>query len=79
MAEQVKVSRCFGSDDLIFGSHELDKNEAFRFLDQARSAGLSWDEVRQQMNDYLVSKGATEKHVSKQLDKARDHFKPWLK
>jgi hypothetical protein len=78
MAWEKQVPGCFGNSDLIFAGHPADEDRAFKWMIDLRARAVGWKAVRQQLKDFLTSKGARREHATSQLKRAARKMKPWL-
>ena len=78
MATTNKLEGCFGGTDLIFASHLSDENRAFEWLASLRNEGIGWKAAKIQIDNFLVHKGASKLHITKQVKKAKRLLEPWL-
>lgn len=74
-----KVAGCFGSQTHKFGDNPDDKDCAFALLTLLRTDGVRWPEVRREFKQFLQDLGSGKKHADKQMDRLREHFRPWLR
>lgn len=73
-----KISGCFGHDLAGFASHALDEQHAFALLAELRQEGVGWQEVADEVENYLISKTGNAQFSAEQMKKVETYFKPWL-
>lgn len=54
------------------------KGRAFAWLIKLRNKEAVWAEVRQQIEEFLRERQATEDHIRQQVERAQILFGPWL-
>ena len=75
---QQKVPGTFGNQDLIFAGHQLDADRALDLLKECYKSNISLQDVLDEAEKFLKSKGAQNQHIKEQLDKIRAKFNGWL-
>ena len=70
MAYDPELPGCFGERDLIFASHELDRERAFAWLAKLRKQETVWVDVEAQIKEYLRERGAAVFQITDQIEKA---------
>lgn len=65
-----RLPECFGID-LRFGRHPAQAASAIEMFYDARHSGVSSGEIISAIHDYLVSKGAQQKHVDEETEYVR--------
>ena len=73
-----RVPGCFGNTDLIFAGHPLDENRAFDLLATLREGNVGWSEAKSAFRDHLEREGASTDHISNQISKIENRYRPWL-
>jgi len=73
-----RIGSCFGSVDKKFALHSADEKRAFRLLEEMREEGVSWNDARDAAKDYLKQRTSNAKHISDQMKRVREYWKPWL-
>ena len=73
-----RIAGCFGHDLAGFASHALDEQRAFELLTILREEGIGWQEVADEIENYLISKTANAQFSADQMNKVESFFKPWL-
>ena len=69
---------CFGENDLVFASHDLDRDRAFEWLSKLRNQEAVWADVQAQIEEFLRERDAAVFHVADQVDRAKRMLAPWL-
>ena len=78
MAFQDSVSGCFGHDRTPFAVDASDRHCALAYLECLVENQVSWDQVREQIREYLTKRRATPQQIAVQIDMARPLLQPWL-
>lgn len=78
MSWKKKVSGTFGAQDLIFAGHPLDADRALELLKECYKSNIPLQDVLDEAESYLKSKGAQAQHVQEQLEKIDKKFSGWL-
>lgn len=73
------IAGCFGSNDLIFVTHQIEEDRAFALLEDLRKNNVSWSTAKIEFRKFLTSKAATPAHRNKQLRKVAKYYQPWLR
>ncbi len=67
-----KVPGCFGSVDLIWGSHALDEERCREMFKTAIDAEATMEDIVTEARTYLVNKKAASQHVEAQIARIRN-------
>lgn len=59
-----------------FAGHSLEEGRAFDLLGRLRREGVGLKDALKGFSDHLD--GVDPEHVKRQLDKVKEHYKPWL-
>ncbi len=73
-----KIPGCFGHDLAGIASHPLDEKRAFELLTLLRNEGIGWEEVKDEFENYLISKTKNSVFSAEQMAKVEVLFRPWL-
>jgi hypothetical protein len=87
-----RIGSCFGSQDLIFGSHRrLDLEHAAELLVELVRENVPWKALEDQVRVYLTSKiqerekthpsfnpNKANQDIENEIEKMRPFFAPWL-
>ncbi|EEZ5292879.1 hypothetical protein DS967_24095 [Escherichia coli] len=74
MSWKSKVPGGFGTADVKFAGHPLDKEWAEDAISDAKESGATFDDMANEMEEYLLGEhpGASQYHIDRQVDRARD-------
>ena len=88
---QKKIPGCFGSKNLIFGSHHLDRCRAAELLLDLMNGNINWHDLEKETRDWLKSKFEersqksdsfdwvdANKHIDEQIKIMKPYFTPWI-
>ena len=67
-----QIPGCFGSADLIWGSHHLDQQRARQMLKNAIDANATMDDIVTEVEAFLKKQGAQTQHIQDQVKKVRN-------
>jgi hypothetical protein len=67
-----RIGGCFGTTDLIWGSHALDEVRCKQLFKDAIDAGATMADIVQAAKQYLLSKGADADHMQAQVAAIRN-------
>jgi hypothetical protein len=56
----------------------LNRERTLRYLECCYRHGLSWDDVKQQMQEFLHRRGVPHQGIVRQLALAKPLLQPWL-
>jgi hypothetical protein len=72
---------CFGSDDLVLGSHAQDEKRARIMIAEARGTGSTDGDIRNAVRSYLRSRGTRSDdvaeqnaHIATQMEKLEEYL-----
>jgi hypothetical protein len=68
------IPKCFGSDDLALGSHDLDAERVQIMISEARGTGSAVDDIRAAVQEYLESQQAEKDHIAAQMEKLEEYL-----
>ena len=77
MPWQDQVPGTFGSVDLVFGGHPLDRERARQLLIDASASNVSLPELLDAAETFLRSRGTPPSHIDVQLDRMKK-IQYWL-
>ena len=72
-----EVERCLSAGGR-FAVDDTERQQAFAWLISLRQRNVSWKEAKQQIVEYLKSKGADRDQLGDETKRARKKLKPWL-
>jgi hypothetical protein len=67
-----QIPGCFGNADLIWGSHDLERQRARQMLKDAIDAGATMDDIVHEVEVFQIFKRATNGHIEDQVGKVRN-------
>ena len=73
-----RLPECFALEDHRVASDAPEEDHAFELLAGLRKEGVVWADVRTAIKEFLAGQGKGAKHIKKQTNRARKHFRPWL-
>ena len=68
------VPTCFGSDDLVLGSHDDDEQRTRTMIAEARGTGSTADDFRCAVRVNVDSQGVQADHMTSQLVKLEEYL-----
>jgi hypothetical protein len=72
------VAPCFINEQAPLPVPELNREHTLRYLACYYRHGLSWDDVRQQIHEFLQRRGVPLQGIVRQLALAKPLLRPWL-
>jgi len=67
-----QMGSCFGTADLLWGSHELERGRCRVMLKDAIDAGATVNQIIAEAEQYLKIRGAQQAHINEQTRKIRN-------
>lgn len=67
-----QIPGSFGAADLIFASHQLDKERAKKMLIAAIEAEVTMDEITSAVLEYLNRMGCGRAHIEEQIERIKN-------
>jgi len=65
------VPECFGSEDFIFGSHEIEDAQARKMLKKAIDEKATMKDIIGEVEKYLLSNKVLSEYIEDELEKIR--------
>lgn len=78
MAHDALLRGCFALEDRNFAGHANAEARALQWLILLRERGTTWPQARAQIQEFLNEIMSDQKHIAKQMARARERLKPWL-
>jgi hypothetical protein len=78
MACEDLLIACFFDERAPLAVPELNRECTLKYLECCYQHGLSWDDAKQQIEDFLRQRGVPREGVVRQLTLAKPLLQPWL-
>jgi hypothetical protein len=78
MACEDLITACFLNDDVPLAVPELNRERTLAYLECCYSCGMSWEDVEQQIENFLQQRGVPREGIVRQLKLAKPLLQPWL-
>jgi hypothetical protein len=78
MACEELLAGCFLDENAPLAVPELNRERTLKYLECCYRQGLAWEDVQQQMEEFLQRKGVPREGIIRQLIKAKPLLQPWL-
>lgn len=78
MACEDLLTGCFFDEQAPLAVPELNRERTLKYLECCYQHGLSWDDAKQQIEDFLRQRGVPREGVVRQLTLAKPLLQPWL-
>ena len=72
------VAQCFIDEQAPLAVPELNRESTLRYLECCYRHGLSWDDAKQQIQEFLHQRGVPHQRIVRQLALAKPLLHPWL-
>ena len=72
------VAQCFMDEQAPLAVPELNRERTLKYLECCYRHGLSWDDAKQQIQEFLQQRGVPHQGIVRQLALAKPLLKPWL-
>ena len=72
------VAGCFAGEQAPFALDDVARERALKYLQCCYENSMTWEDVRHQIEAYLVERGCTPAFIATQLQVAREKLQPWL-
>jgi len=78
MACEDLMAQCFLDEPAPLAVPELNRARALKYLACCYQQGLSWDDAKQQIQEFLERRGVPHQGIVRQLSLAKPLLQPWL-
>ena len=78
MACEDLLIACFFDERAPLAVPELSRERTLKYLECCYSHGLSWDDAKRQIEEFLSQRGVPHEGVVRQLKMAKPLLAPWL-
>jgi hypothetical protein len=78
MACEDLITACFLNDEAPLAVPELNRERTLKYLECCYSCGMSWEDVEQQIENFLQQRGVPREGIVRQLKLAKPLLQPWL-
>lgn len=78
MACEELVFHCFMDENAPLAVPELNRERTLQYLACCYQHGMSWDDARQQIEEFLERRGVPRQGIVRQLTLAKPLLQPWL-
>ena len=78
MACEDLVARCFLDEAAPLAVPDLNRERTLKYLECCYQQGLSCDDAKQQIEDFLQQRGVPREGIVRQLMQAKPLLQPWL-
>ena len=72
------IAQCFMDEHAPLAVPELNRERTLKDLECCYQHGLSWEDARQQLQDFLQRRGVPHQGIIRQLQLAKPLLQPWL-
>ena len=77
MACEDLITACFLNDDVPLAVPELNRERTLAYLECCYSCGMSWEDVEQQIENFLQQRGVPREGIVRQLKLAKPLLQPF--
>jgi hypothetical protein len=74
----ILLTACFFDVQAPLAVPELNRERTLKYLECCYRHGLSWEDTKQQIEDFLTQRGVPREGVVRQLTLAKPLLQPWL-
>lgn len=78
MACEDLITACFLNDDAPLAVPDLNRERTLKYLECCYRCGMSWEDVEQQIENFLQQRGVPREGIVRQLKLAKPLLRPWL-
>jgi len=78
MACEELLAGCFFDENAAMMVPDLNRERTLKYTECCYRQGLSWEDVEQQIEEFLQRKGVPREGIIRQLKKAKPLLQPWL-
>jgi hypothetical protein len=72
------IAPCFMDEKAPLAVPELNRERTLKYLECCYRRGLSWDDAKQQIQEFLQQRGVPHQGIVRQLALAKPLLQPWL-